>query len=212
MAPKKKAEPTVKPAPETVTPAPETAPVAPASQEPYGEDISIGTLGGMPPAGDGATGEVTDEASTDGAGEDPTGEPATDPAARLTSRAAPLEAPAPPKVEDGSAGEDDDAPQPAGNLGAAMVRNSRPGAKLVDQRTGEAPDPETLFEQFGPGVAVRCTVRLCQDTYIGAHGNPIRQLVMPQGQVTGPEKAAQILAVLRAQIERDAPAETDSQE
>lgn len=206
MPPKKKTEPAVAPAVETVEPAP-VAPVAPASQDPYGTDIAIGTLGGTPPAGDGATGEVTDDTSTEA-------DPASAPAARLTPKAAPLEAPAPPKVEDGSAGEDPDAPQPAGNLGAAMIRHSRPGAKLVDQRTGEAPDPDTLFEKFGPGVAVRCTVRLCQDTYIGAHGNPIRQLVMPQGQVTGPEKAAQIIAVLNAQIARDTPvpAETDSQE
>jgi hypothetical protein len=128
-----------------------------------------------------------------------------DDASTLSAPAAPLEAPpeAPAKIEQPEEG-DADAPQPAGNLGAALVKNAVKGSRLVDQATGEYPDPATLFERFGPGVAVRCTVRLCQDTWVGPHRNPIRQLVMPLGQVTSPEKAFQLVSVLRDQSARDA--------
>ena len=77
--------------------------------------------------------------------------------------------------------------------------------RLLHQRTNEAPDPDSLFEKVGGvGNAMRCTVRLVQHTYVGPQGRPLRQLVMTAGQVVGPEKAAQVLAILKGQMEYDA--------
>lgn len=135
------------------------------------------------------------------------------PDARIAAAGAPLEAPpAPAKVEEPAEDENTDAPQTAGNLGAAMVRNAVPGSRLIDNATGETPDPDTLFEKIeGAGVQVQCMIRLLQKTWIGPHEAPIVQLVMPQTQITSPEKAAQILAVLREQIANEAAdAEADA--
>lgn len=129
------------------------------------------------------------------------------PGDRIMAPGAPIEPPAvPAKVESPNEGNNEDfVPHNSGELGAAMIREARPGARLLDAATGEAPEPNSLFEaESRTGSAQRCTVRLVQHTYTGPHGRPLRQLVMTKGQVVGPEKAKQVVAILKAQIEADA--------
>lgn len=189
-----------------------TKAAAPAEEKPAAGDPVVSEE-----AVTGAAGEVTATVTDDESAEDSadSADESTDESAGagtdglIVSKAAPLEAPPVPARITTEADEQDNAPQYAGNLGAEMVRNALPSSRLVDQATNQSPDPDTLFaETEGPGVLVVCTVRLCQDSWIGPHENPIRQLVMPAGQVTGPEKAAQILAVLREQIAADEAAKS----
>jgi hypothetical protein len=129
------------------------------------------------------------------------GAAALNPVDRLRVPGAPLEPPAGPAAAPSPSEGGEDKVSNPGELGAALIRENRPGSRLLDATTGEAPDPESLFEpESSVGTSLRCKVRLVQHTWQGPHGRPLRQLVMTKGQVVGPEKAKQVVSILKAQL------------
>jgi hypothetical protein len=83
------------------------------------------------------------------------------------------------------------------------VRAPKEGTVLVDAATGKPPtDPDAVFEKVTPyGTARRCRVRLHQIAHRGPHAHRTEHLILPVGQVVNVEKAGQILAVLRRQLD-----------
>jgi len=146
--------------------------------------------------------KTPDEAPTDvTADEAPTDEETTDEAAEA-EQAPPVPASgdldAPPEVP---VEADTPVEQPAisGELGIAQAAQ-KPTERLFDDATGDALDPDTLFEKLeGVGTTYTCTKRIMQELNRGEGWSSTTVLVMPAGQVVSQDRADQLVALVKAQ-------------
>ena len=149
------------------------------------EGTDEGTTEGADGTTEGAeegTDEGTDDADAEAEGAEAEGENGVPGAPLEPPAARPLSTP-------------DPTPNVAGALSAAMAEHS---VALVDEATGESPDPETMFTPV-IGSVLRCEVRLLERvTY--PTGSPTSRLVLPAGQTVSADNAARIIARVRAQL------------
>lgn len=105
---------------------------------------------------------------------------------------APLEAPAAPAAIRTSNVEQ--SITVSGALGAAMVGK---GDRLLDEETGEAPDPDAMFSNELGSVYVS-QVRLIEEVAVG-NGSYTTRLILPKGQSVSAVTAQQFQAAVRDQ-------------
>ncbi|MYX26755.1 hypothetical protein GTY75_08740 [Streptomyces sp. SID8381] len=80
--------------------------------------------------------------------------------------------------------------------------------RIVDDATGEIPDPDGVFITVGTyGERARCTVRLVEHTGIGVYKTPITRLLVAAGAELKKSQADRITARLRQQLATAAAAE-----